>query len=110
MDAGRLNKRVTFERNVTAPDEGGGSTSAWTGVATVWGGFQPERGRERLEAGRLEAAVAGTLTVRSSSMTRAIDASCRVVIDGDRYAIRSIVDPTQKREWLEMVVEKGVAS
>jgi SPP1 family predicted phage head-tail adaptor len=110
MRAGNLNKRVVFESAQSSDDAGGGNVVTWTNFATVWGGFSPERGRERLEAGRVEGASMGVLRVRSSSQTRQITTAYRVKIDGVPYNIRSIENPDQRNRGLEMLVEKGVAT
>jgi SPP1 family predicted phage head-tail adaptor len=110
MTAGRLNKRVTFQQQVRTPDGGGGAALTWGNDIEVWGGFAPERGQERLEAGRLEAALAGVLKVRYSSEIAAVDASWSVTIDGERHQIRSISNPDQKTRIVEMTVERGVAN
>lgn len=110
MPAGRRRKRVTFQEAFETPDGGGGNATSWRNTVTVWGGLREERGRERVEAGRLESAMAGTLTVLSSSDTRQIGAANRVLIDGIAYQIRSIGNPDQKNKELEMVVERGVAT
>jgi SPP1 family predicted phage head-tail adaptor len=110
MPAGRLNKRVAFQRAVKVADGGGGSTTTWETFLTVWGGFFPERTRERLEAGRLESAVAGRLTVRSSDDTRALTTAHRVVIDGYAHQIHAIVNPDQRDKYLDLTVERGVAT
>lgn len=108
--AGQMNRRVTFQQEVAVADAGGGREHAWSGGFTVWGQFMPESGRERLEAGRLEAALAGVLRVRSSIQARTITASHRVLIDGAAHQIRSIANPDQRRRFIEFVVERGVAT
>lgn len=108
MPAGSLNKRVAFQQRIDAPDGGGGKTSSWQTVLTVWGGFRPQRGRERLEAGRLSSAVAGVLTVRSSNDTRQITEVHRVMIDNVPYQVQAIINPDQRYKYLEMTVERGV--
>lgn len=105
MRAGRLRKRVTFQSESRSSDGGGGSAITWGNDLEVYGEFAPQKGREQLEAGRLEAALAGILRVRSSSETRAIDETWTVVIGSDRYQIRSIINPDQKNDMLEMTVE-----
>jgi len=110
MRAGRLNKRVTFQRAVFDDDGGGGGAATWTPLVTVWGSFSPERGRERLEAGRVSSALGGVLTVRSASETLVITTADRARIDDVPYQIRSISNPDQRNRNLEMVVESGVAS
>lgn len=109
MRAGRLRKRVTFQAETRTGDGGGGSARGWGDDLEVWGEFQPQRGREQLEAGRLEAALAGVLRVRSSSETRLVTEKHSVLIDGARFQIRTIANPDGKNDMLEMTVEKGVA-
>ncbi len=109
MAAGRLRRRVTFQQEVETPDGGGGYELTWADRFSVWGGFRPERGQERLEAGRLESAVAGVLTVRSSSQTRQVTAEWRVMIRGEPYQIRAVTNPDQRSKYLELTVERGVA-
>lgn len=108
--AGALRQRVTFQTETEMPDGGGGYERGWSDVITVWGSLQPERGRERLQADRLQASLGGVLRVRSSTETRAITEAHRVLIDGVPYQIRSIANPDQKNRYLEMTVERGVAT
>lgn len=107
MSAGRLRDRVTFQESVDTPDAAGGVYQSWRNVVTVWGALQEERGRERVEAGRLESGVAGILTVRSSSETRDLGAANRVVVNEINYQIRSISNPDRRNKYLELVVERG---
>jgi SPP1 family predicted phage head-tail adaptor len=107
--AGKLRKLVTFQIETRVSDGGGGYSETWAGDITTYGGLTIERGAERLEAGRLEAALGGVLEVRASSETLVITEAYSVLIDGVRYQIRSIANPDQRGERLEMVVEKGVA-
>ena len=106
----KLRDRVQFRRRNDAPDSYGNVTDGtWVDLFTVWGGFTPEQSRERLEANRIESAVLGTLTVRSTSQTRTVTAADSVVIDGDAYQIRAIMNPDQRNNYLEMTVERGAA-
>jgi SPP1 family predicted phage head-tail adaptor len=107
--AGRLNKRVTFQREVRIPDGGGGADRVWSDYFSCDGAYSPERGREKIEAGRLESSSAGILVVRSSSETRIVDEAYRVIIDGIAHQIRAIGNPDQHDRFLEFVVERGVA-
>lgn len=110
MGAGQLRKRVTFEEPVAIADGAGGHATEWMWPLTVWGAIMPERGRERLQAGRLESPVAGILRIRSSSQVRTITEAHRATIDGVPYQIRSIVNPDSRGKYLDMVVERGVAT
>lgn len=110
MQAGRLRKRAFFQRKDREPDEQGGGAVSWVPLLDRAAAFAPERGRERLKAGRLEAALGGVVTIRSCSATRAITEADRVLIDGVPYQIRSIANPDSRDRDLEIVVEKGVAT
>lgn len=116
IEAGRLTERVRFERQATA-DDGHGNTllpwSAISGLSSISAAFRPQFGNESLQAGRLEATMRGTLTVRRSANTAGVLASDRVVFLNAPYAgvtcqIRAIV-PTPDRALIEFVLESGVA-
>ncbi len=109
MNAGSLRHRACFERAADVADGAGGSTRTWAPFLTVWARWQPERGGERVAAGRLESAVAGVLTVRRSTDSCAVTAADRVVLDGNTYQIRSIVNAAGRDRFLEMTIERGVA-
>lgn len=108
--AGNLNKRVVFQRKVVTPDGGGGHSKEWAILVEVWGGFAPERGSERLEAGRLEGSLFGVLRVRSSPTTRTVTVDDRAIVDGVAHQIRSISNPDQRNRMLDILVERGVAT
>jgi SPP1 family predicted phage head-tail adaptor len=110
MAIGNMRKRFTFQRESRTPNNSGGYAHTWSTVATVWGSFRPERGSERLDRGRLADPVRGTVRVRSSSTTRTITAEDRVTFDSTSYQIRSIINPDQRNRFLEMVVERNVAT
>ena len=109
MSAGRLRKRVSFQRPDRNEDDAGGASIHWTTALVVWGWLIPDRGRERLEAGRLESASAALLRIRSSTAARAIDASWRAMIGTATYNVRAIVNPDSRGKYLELLVEQGVA-
>lgn len=112
----RARSRVRFERRVPGGDDGYGNTlpSTWTEIVTTAGGFRPKFGREQLEAGRLESTMQGTLTVRRTPTTAAIDAAARAVFvagpyNGKACQIRSIVPTPDNRE-IEVMLEEGTAT
>ena len=109
MTAGLRRKRVTFQQKTKVPDGGGGFAPGWSDVVSPIVRFQPERGRERVESGRVSAELTGILTVRSSKKTRTITEAHRVLIHKVPYQIRSISNPDQRNRDLEMTVERGAA-
>lgn len=111
----RARSRVRFERRVPGGDDGFGNElpATWTPLATVSAAFRPKFGREQLEAGRLESTMQGTLTVRRTPTTVAIDEAARAVFvvgpyNGKACQIRSIVPTPDNRE-LEFLIEDGTA-
>lgn len=133
--AGRLSNRVRIERRgevrafeietVTtlagAPsndeisgDGFGNVLMAWSEVATRWAAFLPRFGREVVEAGRLEATLTGTLTLRRDAVTATVTAADRIVFLAGPYRgataqIRSVVPTPDNRE-IELALEAGTAT
>lgn len=115
--AGVLEQRVRFERQVVGADDGFGNTlpGTWTALFTCWASFRPENGRERLEAGRLEATMRGILRVRRSTDSKGVTAADRVVFVAGRYVgmvcqIRSTPMASVDGSVIEFVLEQGVAT
>ena len=105
MRAGDLNKRAHFQHIVETPDGAGGATRQWAPAMTVWAQFSPERARERIQQGRLASNFAGVLRIRWSRSAACLTAQHRVILDCTVYNIRSISNPDQRRDMIEMIVE-----
>lgn len=105
MRAGSLNKRATFQSLVITSDGAGGSTSVWQDYTTVWAQLMPDRAREKIQQGRIADNQSGVLRVRSSTTTRAIDDTYRVVLDGVTFNVRSHTNPDQVNDMIELLIE-----
>lgn len=113
MRGGKLDKHVTFQRETEVSDGGGGGDKTWTnitGLVRISASVVFERGRERLEAGRIEAAVNGVLKIRDFALARTITEKDRAVIDDVPHQIRSITPPSRTIREIEMIIERGVAT
>jgi SPP1 family predicted phage head-tail adaptor len=110
MAAGPLRRRVTFQTEAITMSGSGGEVTTWGSDLVVWGQFLPERGREKLEQGRMQARLAGTLRVRYSTATAAITAGHRVLILGVAYQIHSVSQEDGRNKWMVMVVERGAGT
>lgn len=108
--ARRLRTRCEFQRPTVETSPTGNQRKGWESFAKVWGDVRPTKGREQVEAGRLESQVPAVLQIRYSSVAAQIDASYRVLIDGEPYQIRSVADPEMRRRLIEMVIELGPAT
>lgn len=105
MRAGSLNKRATFQALVSTPDGSGGSVQAWVDYTAVWVSMTPDRAREKIQQGRIADNQSGVLRIRSSTTTRAIDDTYRVVLGGVIYNVRSYTNPDQRNDILEFIIE-----
>ncbi|EXL08614.1 phage head-tail adapter protein [Aquamicrobium defluvii] len=113
---GNMTVRVHCQKTVDATDElgnpvpGGGK---WETQFTVLAAFEPKTGGEQVLAGRLQGVQAYIVTIWQSEDTRKITPGWQLV-DADNAArtfnIRSLFDPTGRRQKLELLVEHGVAS
>lgn len=106
MLAPRLRHRIKIESITATRDQ-------WGGVIETWGTFLdnvpaevvPLSGREFIAAQAEQAGVTARITIRDlPSLTEAM----RIVFDGEKYNIKTILpDPTARRH-LTLMVEKGV--
>lgn len=105
MRAGNLNKRARFDGPTTVSDGAGGTTETWAEAMTVWAQLSPERGRERIQAGRIETELGAVLRIRSSEEARLITTKHRVTVDGQLYNITAISNPDQRNSMIEMTLQ-----
>ena len=110
MRSGQLRERIIIERQSEAPDEYGNVTGEWADQMTVWADIRETTGKEKVEAGRVEASRMATIRVRRSSQTAAITEADRVQARGVAWNIRSIAQITAKGAMLEMLCEAGAAT
>ena len=114
--AGMLRERVLCQMKGPATDELGNPVpggDVWATQFSARAGFQPRNGGEAVIAGRLQGVQPYIVTVRQSSQTRRITTGWRLVDARNEkriFNVRSVADPDGKRQWLEMLVEHGVAT
>jgi head-tail adaptor len=114
--AGDLRHRVAFDKredvNPDAPLDLGNTQSVFVEQFVVSAKIQAKLGGETVTAARLSSQQPVNITVRQSSNTKlvATDWRARNVRTGEEYAIRSIVDPDDRRQYFEILTQTGVAS
>jgi len=110
MRGGLLASLVQFQSERRTPDDIGGDEIAWHDEFELKGYLRPERGREALEAGRIQESTFGTLTVRyDPGLAASIRANWRCLIDGQPWQIVNVNNSVKRGRTLEMVVQRGVA-
>lgn len=112
MQAGKLRDRVTFQRQASETDDYGNVRGAFENLpnGTVWADVRETPGKERVEAGAVEAMRTATIRVRHSSFTAGITPADRVVARGEIWNIRSATLIGRRPEIVEFLCETGVAT
>jgi len=107
----QMRDRVQFQSRVPLDDGYGNVTDGFDDKGTpLWCNFRETLGKERVEAGRVQASNTGTLRLRDSSASRAITEADVALIRGQAWNIRSIVPVMDRGAYIEMLLEGGVAT
>lgn len=109
VNSGMLREPVTFQRQTRISDGAGGQTQTWAAISGT-----PSRafvtntsGSERFASDRVEATVRLKLVTRYNASLKEND---RVLIRNRAHNIRFINNLEFRNQWLEILVDGGVAS
>ena len=113
MSPGTLRERVAFQRRAGGSDGAGNTVAAFDAAApicTVSARLRPINGREEVLAQKLQGTLSFELIVRYCAATSSVTPSCRAVNarTGDTYDIRTIQNPDERKQYLSMIVTRGV--
>lgn len=105
--ASELRERVTFAQRALVSDGHGNAEGEYEDEFTVSARIRPRLGGEQVMAGRLEGKNIATITVRYSSDTAQIttDWEARDARTGQKWNIRSITNPDERKRYLELLCE-----
>jgi len=110
-NAGRLRERATVQRLTSgAVDDYGNIYTGWKALLSRSVDVRERLGKEAIEGGALADVVTATVRLRKDAATAAITHADRVVLRGNTWAIKSIVQVDAKGTLLEMLLERGVAT
>lgn len=107
MNAGRLDKQVTFRRR--APGASQRDRGGYQDHATVWGDYRRLSGREALQAGREVNVEEGTLRIRIGEADD-ITIADRVVVEGRELGIKAVSTPDRRGGFVEFMVQSDARS
>lgn len=110
MRAGNLRDRITIERQATVEDEFGNTRADWSPLMSLWADMRETTGKERVEAGRVEASRTATIRVRKSGQSSIITEGDRIIARGEAWNIRSIAQADRMGKMLDMLCEVGVST
>lgn len=103
--------RVAFDRREDIDDGMGNTVGEWVEQFQAAANLEPKYGTEAVMAGRLAGTNTYILTVRyAAAKTVTTDWRARNIRTGEIYNIRSITDAAERHQWLEMLVQSGVAA
>lgn len=102
MRAGKLNSRITIQRQSTGVDEIGQPVTTWDDVATVWANIAHKSGLQTIKADAPVSVVQASIRIRYRTD---IDAGMRVVYGAATYDIRAVLPDVAGREYTDLVCE-----
>ncbi|MCB2130805.1 MAG: head-tail adaptor protein [Rhodobacteraceae bacterium] len=101
MNAGRLDRRLQFQR-ATLSDDGFGSVEVFASHGSpVWASKKDVSDAERWRAGEVSAIISARFVLRSSAFSRGLTPNDRLVCDGVTYEISGIKE-IARRQWIEI--------
>lgn len=111
VKAGQYRERAEFQRlSEGAVDAYGNVYTDWKTLATRWADMREQTGKEDIQGGVLSDVGRATMRVRSDSTTNGVTAADRVLIRGNTWAIKDVIQVDRKATMLEFKLERGVAS
>jgi len=107
MKIGSMRHAITFQNQGTARDAGGGISSGFSTLATVYANVKPTTGREVYKQGKVVGIVSHEITVR---YREDITNATRISFDNKLFNIRGIINIDQRDRYLKLLCEEGVAT
>lgn len=116
MHAGAMRERVRFQRRRPDKDQWGNVEGEWATLAERAAQIRPMKGGEAIEAGKLEGRAPVEIVVRwchtlgSGASALVTDDRVVDVRSGRAFNIRSVENRDQRRRFLTLTCEAGVAT
>lgn len=103
---GELRHRLRYEVETRFPDGGGGASSSWTAVETVWGAVRATNGSEAVSSDRLQGRSTHEIWIRHRPE---VSPAGRFVMDARTFDILAVLDPDGGRRWLRCLAAERIA-
>lgn len=103
MNAGKLRHRFRIEAATRTADEGGGGTSAWAEVATVWANVVPLTGAERIAAMQAEASLTHRVEIRYRP---GLTTANRGFYGGRVFNVTAVIDVGERHDEMHLLCEE----
>ena len=103
MRAGRLNQRITFQRQTESLSPYREDVGAWSDVVTVSAAVEPLSGKEFFQAMQVQSDVNLRITCRYSSDVSGITTKDRISHGSNTYDIAAIVNVGSRNKELQFM-------
>jgi SPP1 family predicted phage head-tail adaptor len=106
--AGRLNRRVTFQRAVVTQNDFGEPVNGWSNITIAWTQIEPLAGKERFSAMQQQADVDHLLTCRYQSELSTLQPEDRAVWNSKIFDIKSVINTREGNFRLEILTKRHI--
>ena len=103
MKSGELRHEIEIQEKTLTSDGMGGSTETWTKKLTTRAAIWPIKGKEALEAMKLDTKITHRVRMRYRS---GITSLMRISYDSRLFEIKSIINPDERNISLELLCEE----
>ena len=104
---GKFRHFITLQGQGTTRDSGGGISSGFSTIASVYANVVPKSGKEVYKRGKLVGSVTHEITIRyRTDITNA----SRISFNNKLFNIRSIINIDERGRYLKLMCEEGVAT
>lgn len=110
MEAGKLCRRILFQRRDTPLDSYGQQVTSWSDAFTAWASIEALSARELFAAQAVQSEVTHKITVRyrAELANPAVVAAMRVVYRGRIFNIQGATNVEERNRTVEIFVSEGV--
>jgi len=115
MSIGNMRNRLELQAATRTSDQGGGSSIAWTKVATIFASITPQSSNEAVFADKLRDVLRSTVRVRYrtdlTTANRLVQTYRRNGVQTTRtFTINGVLNVDNRFKFLDLDCEEGVAS
>jgi len=101
-----LNKRITIQASTKVPDGGGGFTTTWVDIATIWAAIWPTSANEITQANATVMVISHRIRIRYRAVLKT---GWRVKFGNRYFSIVGATCPNEGREWIDIMAKEAAA-
>jgi len=102
----RLKHRLTLQQEIRTPDDVGGYVRSWKDIADLWAEIMPVMGNERIVGNKIQSEITHKILLRYRD---GISSDMRLIFEKRAFNIRSVINVSEDRDVIELLVIEGMA-